>query len=52
MEDREDLETEALNLMRGKHPNVIKLLGVSLDGEPCVVLEYAQKGSLEDYLKK
>lgn len=34
------------------HPNVVQLIGVSLETQPiCVVKEYMAKGTLEQYLR-
>ncbi len=36
------------------HPNVLKLLGVCLDGGPApyIIMPYMENGSLDTYLKK
>ena len=49
-----DLLKECGRMHKFDHPNVLKLLGVCLDGGPApyIVMPYMANGSLNAYLKK
>lgn len=51
--DREDFLRECRLLASLNHPNVVKLLGVSVSEEPfCSVLEHSLQGDLYHYLRQ
>lgn len=53
LSEKREFLAEAGIMAQFKHPNVVSLLGVVLDGEPIViVLELMPEGALVDYLTK
>ena len=50
----QDLLKECVRMYDFDHPNVLKLLGVCLDGGPApyIIMPYMENGSLSAYLKK
>ena len=50
----QNLLKECVNMYDFDHPNVLKLLGVCLDGGPApyIIMPYMENGSLSAYLKK
>ena len=49
---RELFEKEYKFMSRLNHPSVIRLLGVCTEGTPFIVMEYMEKGDLNQYLQK
>lgn len=53
VDDRLDFLCEAETMKRLDHPNIVKLLGVSLDSEPIyTIMELMVLGDLQSYLQK
>ncbi|XP_055932593.1 proto-oncogene tyrosine-protein kinase receptor Ret-like [Argiope bruennichi] len=54
IQEKQDLMTEFLLLKEISHPNIIRLLGASLEknGQFYLIVEYAELGSLRAYLRK
>lgn len=48
---KEAFEKEYKFMSRLDHPSVIKLLGVCMEGTPFIMMEYMEKGDLNQYLK-
>ncbi|XP_042905663.2 proto-oncogene tyrosine-protein kinase receptor Ret [Parasteatoda tepidariorum] len=52
--ERQDLFTEFLLLKEISHPNIVRLLGATVEknGEFLLIVEYAEMGCLKNYLRK
>jgi len=49
---REEFQREAEAMSRLIDPNIVRLLGVSANSDPCyIVLEYPQHGNLKEFLQ-
>ena len=51
--DQEKLLKEVTTMLLFKHPNVMSLIGVCIDGEmPLIIMPYMSNGNVLEYVKK
>lgn len=50
-DDLKGYDTEVVNLILSQHPHVVKLIGISYDVNPCIILEFMENGTLQDAIE-